>query len=97
MASTALTHTSIGMISTEKVAVNWREIGMCKGTDPDVFFPLDEEDPADEAKSVCSQCPVSDGCLEHAIKAREPAGVWGGLTTRERRRLVRRRTRRDNR
>ena len=39
------------------------------------------------------QCPVREACLEHAIAVREKHGVWGGLTARERRRLIRRRRR----
>jgi WhiB family redox-sensing transcriptional regulator len=30
-------------------------------------------------------------CLEHAIVCREREGVWGGLTERERRRMLRQR------
>jgi WhiB family redox-sensing transcriptional regulator len=36
---------------------------------------------------------VREVCLEHAITRREKLGVWGGLTERERRRLIRRRRR----
>jgi WhiB family redox-sensing transcriptional regulator len=32
----------------------------------------------------CNQCPVVKQCLEHALKVKEPYGVWGGLTTSER-------------
>jgi WhiB family transcriptional regulator, redox-sensing transcriptional regulator len=34
---------------------------------------------------------VREPCLEHAITAREKQGVWGGLTEKERRRLIRQR------
>ncbi len=30
--------------------MQWRERGRCKGVDPAVFYPEDDEDPADEAK-----------------------------------------------
>lgn len=39
------------------------------------------------AEEVCALCPVQRECLRHALKAGEPAGLWGGLTERERRRL----------
>ena len=35
-------------------------------------------------------CPVREACLEHALAVREKHGVWGGLTERERRRVIRR-------
>ena len=45
--------------------------------------------PADElsAKAYCRTCPLQVACLEHALTAKERAGVWGGLTARERSRL----------
>jgi len=71
----------------------WRDKGRCKGIDPTVFYPEDDEDPGFEAKEICETCPVRETCLEHAITAREKIGVWGGYTARERRRLVRQRRR----
>ena len=71
----------------------WRERGRCRGADPAVFFPEDDEDPAFAAKAICDVCPVRETCLEHAIAGRERLGVWGGYTARERRRIVRRRRR----
>jgi WhiB family redox-sensing transcriptional regulator len=32
-------------------------------------------------------------CLEHALAVRERDGVWGGLTEKERRRIIRQRRR----
>ena len=71
----------------------WREVGRCKGADPDVFYPEDDEDEGAPAKAICAICPVREVCLEHAITNREKIGVWGGYTARERRRLVRQRRR----
>lgn len=68
----------------------WRKRAACRGLDPAIFYPVDDEDAA-EAKAVCGRCPVREPCLEHALVARELLGVWGGLTERERRRLLRRR------
>jgi WhiB family redox-sensing transcriptional regulator len=36
---------------------------------------------------------VRETCLEYALTRREKLGVWGGLTERERRRLIRQRRR----
>ena len=73
-------------------ATTWRQRAACRGIDPDVFYPATDEE-ADEAKAVCDQCPVRQLCLEHALASRERDGVWGGLTERERRRLIRQRRR----
>ena len=40
---------------------------------------------------LCTECPVRQACLEHALAHREREGVWGGTTERERRRIVRQR------
>ncbi|MGA9077500.1 MAG: WhiB family transcriptional regulator [Acidimicrobiales bacterium] len=68
----------------------WRQRSACRGLDPEVFFPPSDEE-AEEAKAVCALCPVRQMCLEHAIVCREREGVWGGLTERERRRMLRQR------
>ena len=71
---------------------NWRDKGACRGIDPDVFYP-DEDDDAEQAKAVCDICVVRQACLEHALSSREKDGVWGGATERERRRMIRQRRR----
>ncbi len=73
--------------------LKWRERGRCKGIDPVVFYPEDDEDPGEEAKQICDTCVVREACLEYAITSREKIGVWGGYTARERRRLIRQRRR----
>ena len=71
---------------------SWRDKGACRGIDPDVFYPLTDED-AEEAKAVCAVCSVRQACLEFALSTREKEGVWGGATERERRRIIRQRRR----
>jgi WhiB family redox-sensing transcriptional regulator len=79
---------ALGTMST------WRDHARCRGVDPQVFHPAEEDEAgADAAKAICAQCPVVDSCLEFAVSMREKDGVWGGLTARERRRLVRQRKR----
>jgi WhiB family redox-sensing transcriptional regulator len=68
----------------------WRNRAACQGLDPDIFFPVNDDD-AEEAKAICANCAVRQLCLEHALAHREREGVWGGLTERERRRLTRQR------
>lgn len=43
------------------------------------------------AKQVCHECKVRAECLEYALENREKNGIWGGVTERERRRMLRRR------
>jgi hypothetical protein len=45
------------------------------------------------ARAICARCPVTTQCREWAVRAGEPAGIWGGTTPDERRLL---RARRDD-
>ncbi len=69
---------------------SWRSQARCKGIDPEVFYPIAEDD-YEEAKSICSECPVRLACLEYALAVRERDGIWGGATEKERRRIIRQR------
>ncbi len=71
---------------------SWRSQALCKGIDPEVFYPISDEE-ADEAKSICGSCSVRLMCLEYALASRERDGIWGGATERERRRILRQRRR----
>ena len=70
----------------------WRDQAACRGLDPEVFYPITEEEEA-TAKNICADCTVRQSCLEHAITHREKDGIWGGATERERRRIIRQRRR----
>ncbi|MEU0119083.1 WhiB family transcriptional regulator [Streptomyces bobili] len=66
----------------------------CAGEDPELFFPIGDTGPAllqiEEAKAVCRRCPLIESCLQGALERGEAAGVWGGLSEKERRSLKRR-------
>jgi len=72
--------------------LKWWDLGACRGLDAMIFYPDDDDDAA-TAKSVCGECRVRAACLEHALSLREKAGVWGGATERDRRRIIRQRRR----
>jgi WhiB family redox-sensing transcriptional regulator len=36
------------------------------------------------AKKLCQACPVKVECLGYALDAREPHGIWGGMTVKDR-------------
>jgi WhiB family redox-sensing transcriptional regulator len=78
-------------VEKTKVPV-WRQRAACRGVDPDIFYPVSEED-ADDARAICRACGVREACLEWALATREHDGVWGGATERERRRMIRQRRR----
>jgi WhiB family redox-sensing transcriptional regulator len=82
------------MMALQGLTVNggWRGQARCRGVDPETFHPGEEDDPS-PAKAICELCPVREACLEHALAVREKHGVWGGLTERERRRVLRQRRR----
>ncbi|MBT0993938.1 WhiB family transcriptional regulator [Cellulomonas sp. DKR-3] len=56
---------------------------------PDALFV--EGSAQREARAVCQTCPVRLECLADALDNRMDFGVWGGMTERERRGLLRRR------
>ena len=70
--------------------LSWRYRGACRGLDPEIFYPVTDEE-ADAAKNVCGSCAVRQQCLEFALANREREGVWGGATEKERRRILRQR------
>ena len=72
--------------------MSWRKRGACRGLDPDIFYPVSEDD-GDEARAICASCSVREACLEYALAARERDGIWGGASERERRRMIRQRRR----
>ena len=72
--------------------LKWWDLGACRGLDASVFYPDDEEG-AEVAKAVCADCSVQAACLDYALAVREKAGVWGGATERDRRRMIRQRRR----
>lgn len=71
-----------------RIRYDWQESALCRGEDPDLFFP-ERGSPGDSAKRVCVNCSVRLDCLEYALANGERYGIWGGLTERERTRLRR--------
>lgn len=70
--------------------MSWYQQAACRGMGPKLFFPeigSDAQGDAWEAKKVCAGCPVRTECLEQAQADVEWFGVWGGMTSLERRKL----------
>jgi WhiB family transcriptional regulator, redox-sensing transcriptional regulator len=70
-------------------AQDWAQRGACASGDPDDLFVQGAEQ--NRAKAVCFGCAVRTECLADALDERIEFGVWGGMTERERRTLLRRR------
>jgi WhiB family redox-sensing transcriptional regulator len=68
---------------------DWTLDAACSGASPDTLFVSGAAQ--HRAKTVCRGCPVRTECLADALDNRVEFGVWGGLTERERRSLLRRR------
>src|SRR6185369_11780695 len=67
---------------------DWPSQAACRNGDPDALFVQGAEQ--NVAKRVCRGCPVRYECLADALDNRIEFGVWGGMTERERRALLRR-------
>ena len=72
---------------------DWRSDAACRDADPELFFPDGDISSAraqvKTAKLICRSCPISATCLNWALSSGQEAGIWGGLTEEERRRLPR--------
>jgi WhiB family redox-sensing transcriptional regulator len=68
---------------------DWSARAACRTTDPDALFVQGAAQ--NRAKALCSGCVVRTECLADALDNEVEFGVWGGMTERERRALLRRR------
>ncbi|GAB3958079.1 hypothetical protein GCM10029978_002190 [Actinoallomurus acanthiterrae] len=68
---------------------DWTARAACRNADPDALFVQGAAQ--NRAKLICRGCPVRTECLADALDNRIEFGVWGGMTERERRALLRRR------
>src|SRR4051794_20287995 len=68
---------------------DWTPSAACRQAQPDELFVRGAEQ--NKAKQLCTGCPVRTECLAEALDNQIEWGVWGGMTERERRALLRRR------
>lgn len=66
--------------------IAWVSKAVCRGADPDELFVRGAAQR--KAAVICRHCPVVLECLADALDNRVEFGVWGGMTERQRRALL---------
>lgn len=71
---------------------DWMVDAACRGAPPEMWFTAPDAETRDEhllpgIPACWTVCPVRVKCLEWSMAPRSKAGVFGGLTTEQRRRL----------
>jgi WhiB family redox-sensing transcriptional regulator len=89
----------VSLVEALDSRADWQEEALCRRYENIVFFGDDGESELEKqgrearAKSICKTCPVLEPCLEFAMETNQKYGIWGGLTSKERASLKRRRAR----
>lgn len=86
--------------AVEDTPAGWQYQAACRGEDSNLFFApnfFERKEQKDSrearAKALCARCEVRVDCLDYALHAREPHGIWGGLNEAERKAVLRERNR----
>jgi WhiB family redox-sensing transcriptional regulator len=72
----------------------WQQHAACAGLGTETFFHPEGErgrrrtTHEARAKAVCEACPVKAACGEHALRVKEPYGVWGGMSATDREEIL---------
>jgi ribosomal protein S27AE len=70
--------------------IDWKK-ARCAGSKDPAFFPDDDVvEAAPHIQVMCAMCPINAGCLAWALEMESrdgEAGVWGGTTPFQRRKL----------
>jgi WhiB family redox-sensing transcriptional regulator len=69
-------------ISLEWGDDSWRKQAACRGISTEEFF----KEQVPKAKQICESCPVKSACLQFALTNDIGWGIYGGMTSKERRR-----------
>ncbi|MGV0837982.1 WhiB family transcriptional regulator [Mycolicibacterium thermoresistibile] len=75
------------MTSTADHRINWVSQAHCRSANPEDLFVRGAAQR--KAAKICRHCPVRNECAADALDNQIEYGVWGGLTERERRALLR--------
>jgi WhiB family redox-sensing transcriptional regulator len=72
--------------------IKW-DLAECRGVYTELFYRVEEERNTsayryiNAVRSICGRCPIQRDCLSYAF-GNEDFGVWGGLTSLERRSII---------
>ena len=72
--------------SIEETRIEWVSKARCLSRDPDDLFVRGAAQR--KATGICRECPVVAECLADALDNQMEFGIWGGLTERQRRALL---------
>src|ERR1700754_3064022 len=64
----------------------WESRALCRTTDPDALFVRGAAQR--KAAVICRHCPVMQECGAEALDNKVEYGIWGGMTERRRRALL---------
>ena len=64
----------------------WVSQALCRSTDPEELFVRGKAQ--NKAAVICRHCPVAAECLADALDNHMEFGIWGGMTERQRRALL---------
>jgi WhiB family transcriptional regulator, redox-sensing transcriptional regulator len=75
-----------GRVAESEPRIEWVSKARCLSTDPDNLFVGGAAQR--QATAICRHCPVVAECLAEALDNQVEFGVWGGMTERQRRALL---------
>lgn len=81
--NTPVAHLDVGH---EEARIAWVSQARCREVDPDQLFVRGAAQR--KAATICRHCPVLMQCGADALDNRVEFGVWGGMTERQRRALL---------
>ena len=73
-------------INPDDGRIGWVAHALCRSSDPDELFVRGAAQR--KAALICRDCPVIVQCLVDALDNHIDFGIWGGMTERQRRALV---------
>ncbi|MDG3009404.1 WhiB family transcriptional regulator [Rhodococcus sp. D2-41] len=73
-------------VDQSEARIAWVSQASCRGIDPDQLFVRGAAQR--KAATICRHCPVLMQCAADALDNRVEFGVWGGMTERQRRALL---------
>ncbi len=76
----------VGAAVASTPGIAWVSSARCRSTDPDELFVSGAAQR--KAAMICRHCPVMAECAAEALDNRMEFGVWGGMTERQRRALL---------